>query len=510
MQTIVFTDSNRLAFKYQTTQEEVLSLIDRNLLCRADTEFLLLDAADYQEELGSNPDWGNYKEILSDFFAGMGLMPSPKLGLFIMGGDDVIPMPRIPNPIGFDEPLQSDFLYCFDDLSDGVDANSAKCHVGRLPLENGKLKTSIREDLQSYFNLAGMMLDSGIEVDRVLMTSTQSWLPASNEMVKGLPVENPYPVTDAANDRMYISPQLDLEDRYVANYYRQDLGQVDLLMFNLHGADYPGHSSFYGEGAEGHNTPEAFNIDMLRYSSARIINTVACFGARYVGYERNDSMLLSAMYGGGVVLYSGSCVSALGRSGQQHVAAHDILIPTGMSESFMKLYTLYLFSGVSAGEAFLRAKCDYFNTCRSLDGDDEAMATILMFNLYGLPTLYVNRKEVVTDEGRGVKRALPIRTSSTSYKVVYDKGKESGGTLLADAQMLVDRNLMMIRKTIENKLYTYWGLNPANVCRIEQMIENNHSKGYRFAYQEKGKFFIQRSWAYTDTVGNIKDVIHTK
>ena len=511
MQTIVFTDTNRLASKYQTTQGDVLSLIDRNLLCRADTEFLLLDAADYQEELGNNPDWENYKEILSDFFAGMGLIPSPKLGLFIMGGDDVIPMPRIDNPIGFDGPLQSDFLYCFDEYPlMAVDSNAAQCNVGRLPLENGILKTALREDLQSYFNLAGVMLDSGIEVDRVLMTSTQSWLPASNEMVKGLPVENPYPIANAANERMYISPQLDMEDRYVTNYYKQNLGQADLLMFNLHGADYPGYSSFYGEGAEGHNTPEAFNIDMLRHSNARIINTVACFGARYIGYERNDSMLLSAMYGGGVVLYSGSCVSALGRSGQQHVAAHDILIPTGMSESFMKLYTLYLFSGVSAGEAFLRAKCDYFNTCKSLDGEDEAMATILMFNLYGMPTLCVNRKEVVTDEGRGAKRVSPIRTSSASYKVLYDRNNVGGGDLLADVQMRVDRNLMMIRKTIESKLYTYWGLNPANVCSIEQIVENNHSKGYRFAYQEKGKFFVRRSWAYTDTIGNIKDVIHTK
>ena len=27
------------------------------------------------------------------------------------------------------------------------------------------------------------------------------------------------------------------------------------------------------------------------------------------------------------------------------------------------------------------AKCDYFDTCRSLDGDEYALATILLFNL---------------------------------------------------------------------------------------------------------------------------------
>lgn len=511
MQTIVFTDTERIASKYQATKGVVLSLIDRNLLSRTDEEFLLLDAADYQEELSQNSTWEGYKEIITDFLAGMGIVPSSKLSLFILGGDDVIPMPRVQNPIGFDEPLHSDFLYCFKDYPlTALNADTALCNVGRLPLENGKLKTSIVEDLQSYFNLAGMMLDSGIDVESVLMTSTQSWLPASNEMVKGLPIESPYPIANAANDRMYVSPQLDLDDRYVANYYKQNLEQADLLMFNLHGADYPGYSSFYGEGAEGHNTPEAFNIEMLRYSNARVFNTVACFGARFIGYERNDSMLLSAMYGGGVMLYSGSCTSALGRSGQYHVAAQDILIPTGMSESFMKLYTLYLFGGASAGEAFLRAKCDYFNTCRSLDGDEEAMATVLMFNLYGLPTLHVNQKDVVTDEGRGLKRALPIRKSTRSFKVLYQKNNGKEKSLLADVQMKVDRNLMMIRKTIENKLYSYWGLNPSNMYQIDQVLENNLPKGYRFEYQMKGSFFNQRTWAYTDTVGNIKDVIHTK
>ena len=68
MQTIIFTDTSKLAFKYQTTQEDILSLIDRNLLNRNDVEFLLLDVSDYQEELANNSAWEGYKDILSDYF----------------------------------------------------------------------------------------------------------------------------------------------------------------------------------------------------------------------------------------------------------------------------------------------------------------------------------------------------------------------------------------------------------------------------------------------------------
>ena len=95
MQCIVFTDSNRLAAKYRASQQDICKLLQYNLNNQESIQFLTLDAVDYQEELGINPTWKEYKAIVVDFIAGMGLTPSPKLALFIVGGDDVIPMPRI-------------------------------------------------------------------------------------------------------------------------------------------------------------------------------------------------------------------------------------------------------------------------------------------------------------------------------------------------------------------------------------------------------------------------------
>ena len=173
MQCIVFTDSQRLAEKYRTSQQDVLSLLNKNLMVQQVVEFLLLDTFDYQEELGVSPSWENYKEVLSDFMMGMGLQPSPTLSLFIIGGDDIIPMPRILSPITETEDLQADMLYCFaENEPTRIEAKYAQCNVGRLPLEDGILSTSLRDDLQSYFNLSNMMLISGIDVDKVLMTST--------------------------------------------------------------------------------------------------------------------------------------------------------------------------------------------------------------------------------------------------------------------------------------------------------------------------------------------------
>lgn len=510
MQCIVFANSLRLAAKYRASQQDVLAILNKNLVYQQIVEFLFLDVSDYQDEFGDKPTWQEHKAILADFMAGMGLQPSPKLSLLIVGGDDVIPMPRIANPINETEQLQSDILYCFagEELT-RLEAKVALCNVGRLPLESGSLPSTLNDDLQSYFNLSNMMLTTGIEVNKVVMTSTESWLPASNDMVRGLPVEEPPYIADATNGNLFVSPRLSVEDTYVIRQYQREIGQADMLMFNLHGADAHGYSSFYGEGLSGHNTPEAFTCDMLRYSGARILNTVACFGGRYIGYNRNDSMLMSAMYGGGVVLYAGSCTSALGRSGCIHNVAEDALMPSGYSESFMKLYSLYLFRGITAGEAFLSAKCDYFNLCRSLDGDDCALATVLMFNLYGMPVLNVNSNKSVIQEARGIKEVNDINThKKTTSRILYDKN-QSSSSILSEVRMRVNDNLQKIRKTIESKLYSYWGLNPADLDSIVELT-NGNQKSLRFEYNSGTGPIKKRSWAFADDLGKVKDVVHFK
>ena len=67
MQCIVFTDTKRLAAKYRVSQQDVNKLLVKNLIYHIQVEFLILDAAEYQEELGSVPTIQDYKNILEDF-----------------------------------------------------------------------------------------------------------------------------------------------------------------------------------------------------------------------------------------------------------------------------------------------------------------------------------------------------------------------------------------------------------------------------------------------------------
>ena len=296
----------------------------------------------------------------------------------------MIPQPAEANPCfgasewyddNYEDHVYADFYYCFYGKLplQFLDFNKARCNVARLPLETGKMETTLEEDLQAYFNLSNMVTDEGgIHIGRAVMTSNYDWIPASREMARNLPVEHLDDEENITLDNMFISPNImaDMPEELDV-IYTDSLSKANMLVFNLHGACHPEMSGFY-------STDEAFSIDMLAKSNARIINTIACWGGRYIKYKREQSMLLSALYGNGVLLYSGSCVPAMGKCGNFRQDGTWSIQPAAYSETFMARFAQYQCIGkMSAGEAFLKAKCDYYNSSRGFEEDEIILATFM-------------------------------------------------------------------------------------------------------------------------------------
>ena len=88
-------------------------------------------------------------------------------------------------------------------------------------------------------------------------------------------------------------------------------------------------------------------------------------------------MLLTALYDHGVMLYSGACVPAMGKCGNYQNDSTWRIQPAAYSETFMARFSEYQCIGImSAGEAFLKAKCDYYNTSRAVEEDEITLATV--------------------------------------------------------------------------------------------------------------------------------------
>lgn len=287
-------------------------------------------------------------------------------------------------------------------------------------------------------------------------------------------------------------------------------------MFNLHGSDAENMCGFY-------STDEAFNPMLLTASNARVFNTVACFGARYTDYQRDDSMMLSALYGGGILLYTGSLVSVpmfIDQNRETDEARQLLLNPGTGSEVFMRLYPLYQFKGMTAGRALLQAKCDYYNMCRHVENDGFSFSTALMFCLYGNPMLHVRRRQHVVESAlqNDAMPPAPIKGESKLLQKTLRQRvmqKETGSqSLVEQVRGYVDDNLNAIRNMVEQHLYQQLGLEPQTLDSIDQYsrptIDGNYDMGYTFNYHDPSRAFGADTFVEVDAQGKTKRIYTTK
>ena len=345
------------------------------------------------------------------------------------------------------------------------------------------------------------------------MTSNADWIPASREMSRNLPTDLLEDKEGVTLDNMFISPEILAEmDEDIASEYYEALEKANMLVFNLHGSCDPEDSGFY-------SCDLAFEASMLERSFAKIFNTVACWGARYINYARDESMLLSAIYEHEVLLYSGACVPALGKCGNFNLDDTWRIQPAAYSETFMARFSEYECLGtMSAGEAFLKAKCDYYNSSRKVEEDDLILATVLMFNLYGNPLMRTKPdierlSDIQPDDGTKFRR-IPFRHTKREVVMDFRKGGMKKDCLTDSIRMAVDQNLKAIHETITENLYKVLGLKPRELKTVEKFmtkdIKGIPQKGYLYNYERQLGPIKTRIRVKVDPKGRLIDAIQTK
>jgi hypothetical protein len=317
---------------------------------------------------------------------------------------------------------------------------------------------------------------------------------------------------DVVKHGMYVSPPVSAEDEETTEPVLQTLEETGMLLFNLHGASGHNMPGFYNDRGE------AFSLDMLSESTARVFNTVACYGARYHGYGRDESMLLTSFYENGFLLYAGSLIP---------VPMTELDVPDGVevhegsgSEHLMPIFCMEQFSGVPVGEAMMRAKLEYFNTFRHMERDDFSLATMMMFGLYGNPMLRLQRNEEVLRRAREEhvlpvlpqNKQMPIRMKRTQ-RVITCK-EQASSSLLDQVRSSVDGNLAAIHQTVQQHLYEQLGLEPRWLSHVDSFSipngDGTSEEGYSYAYEDMSKAFVRKSWVEVDKRGKVKRVFETK
>lgn len=520
---ILYTDSERLAEKYGCSIEDVERVIGDFIADAAEYNMCWhqLDVAYNAVRFRNKEFWLEHNEFISEYMKENGFSYGVKTPVFIIGGHDVVPIPMVEDVFGSsdDGKIPCDMCYCFEgdffsNLWDGdrsITEEYVRNTVSRLPLEDGEMNTSLEDDIELYFENCRLYYEDGIQVDNVMMTANASWLPASKTMSEHLPLLHHANDPEMVQDGMYVSPPVMTEDEESTEPVYETLGETGMLLFNLHGASRADMSGFYSD--EG----EAFCLDMINETNARVFNTVACYGARYHGYERYESMMLTALYEVGFMFYAGSLIS---------VPMTDLDIPEGVevhegsgSEHLMPIFCMEQFRGVPMGEAMMRAKLEYFNVFRHLERDDFSMATMMMFSLYGNPMLRMQRNEEVLRRSEEVHvlpklpqaKNLPVRMKSTRRVMCKE---DMNSSLLNQIKESVDANISAIHNLVQQHLYDVLGLEPRWLSYVDKFSipkgDGTIEEGYSYAYEDMSKAYARKSWVEIDNQGNIKRVIKTK
>ncbi len=533
---IIWTNTRKLAVKNCTEErsdyQDVLRMFFNGINISG-IQYVLFDAADpkFEKYIYNDDSWQAHHTMLQRFKDGVlsAIGIKHTVPLFIIGGDDVIPMPKVSNPVShsvyalsgkvLENMIDVDWLYSFPKKCVNID--DAGCisvndlslatpsfFVSRLPIESGLAETDIIEDLNRYFSKTAPYLESGIQVKKVGAVAMETCRMLMENTIKGFPqcdlrqFDENYKFKSS-----FTSPLIKLDDdeihTSVMNDYKTVIRDCDMVTFDLHGSPSPNSPSYMGESSGDEKIyPTAFSPDLLNGSKVKIMVPISCWGARFIGYRRDNSMMLHSLHNTGVVLFMGSCRTTYGSNDERGAELR-------YGSWIMRLFMQNLLKGIPAGEALYRAKTEYLT--KYSEGKVHDFLTVQQFNLFGDPMLRVDpcisfdRTENSSD---GL--ILPDFTwNDYSYreKSIYEMPFEPM-SVLDRVRSLVDTNINDIKNRINDLLYRQYNIQPENLQRIARFVTGNGNKGLRFVYSSKG-MCPATVMAYSDEDGNLTDIVYT-
>lgn len=240
--------------------------------------------------------------------------------LFIIGGDDIIPMPCVRHFANDcpDATIDTDILYTYPYgekalamLEEGTLFEwNPLFVVGRLPIE----KDTSMEDWCGYLERV-LKNSGGIPAKGAYAQCDPNWKSVSATVADGL-IENDWLrnldghlPSDYYFRRLILSPRIDAGS--VEQVFRPD---ASLYYYNLHGSDVLEERAYFGRTTSKlSDFPVLYPEHMSTCTSPNVVVCEACYGARFIGLDKWHSMLLASIYSE-TLLYgkSGLCFAVKG------------------------------------------------------------------------------------------------------------------------------------------------------------------------------------------------------
>jgi hypothetical protein len=452
-----------------------------NELKKISHHYILIDAANNDfKNLTPDDSWQTHIDLLKRVINETNNSPF----LFIAGGHEVIPVPCIINEPGVyvdDEEIYSDLPYNylesarFSELlwNGQLMCQEVKCHVGRFP--TGK---DVRfNDLFNYLtNAKKGLIDNQISFKSCFGISTLKWKITSEEVVSKI-----YNITN-----LNLSPEVGEEN--IDNIFST---KSDIYFYNLHGSDSPGAACYFGD--DGRINPKAiFPHNMASAQKLNILLTEACYGGRFIGYDKDDSMLLTSI-SNNTLTFLGSNVVAFGNPGlSKKLLGADVLV-----NEFIRA----IIDGYSAGESISISRVSTYDQA---DNDDlnYALTTILEFSLYGDPLIMINNGISRMDSNSKFARVFSKKIKSKSIPKSFG--------ILSEVRSLVDTEIDKIRTSVNEYMYPQFNIEPQDLNKVYEITGKFGSRNYNLIYLKKEGQYTRLYSVFTDPGGKITKIYASK
>lgn len=321
------------------------------------------------------------KNVLVDLDRALGKKGEMIGALLIVGGDEIVPYHRLPNPTDdFDPDVPSDNPY------GAMDGNYfvQEWPVGRLPDEPGNdagfLLAQIRTTGKSYLSkikestfferLLAYLKSLGFLSNRKRISGNLGytaaiWQRASRSVFRSI----------GNGQRLFTSPP-----EYSGTIQSRKLTESKMAYYNLHGLE--DSAEWYGQKELGDTLETDYPValspmDIIKNgSSPEIVFSEACYGGHVVGKSEETSIALRYLGIGAGAFIGSTCVSY-----------GSIDTPLIGADLLAQLFWRNMHASLSAGEAFARAKLDFLKEMEKRQGflDGEDQKTLLSFVFLGDP-----------------------------------------------------------------------------------------------------------------------------
>lgn len=513
---VLFTDTRILAGKFAVSQQEVQEtlmtfLSEEEVMGR---KWLLLDASlSFPEGPGyRNSNWESYSYCLNDFFRRNQIRADEHTPVFIIGGDDVIPIPLQKFPIA-EETLgfvvEFDLYYCFkpgtqitvllNRLKDFGEQGfplvmeEVQCNIGRLPIEKGPVSSSFQDVVGEYLR---RIEDTNaiIPAGNILSLSARDWLDGTAYVINGIPRVMPGMVVPFVTKGIFSAPPFCCEKPEMSRFYLEVSQHADIAFFNLHGGKEQNNSAYAGDPEK----PIAFTPSMAEEMDTPMVCSLACYGARHTDYAPSQSIMLTFLQGQ-TLLFIGSCQPSFARDNVR-----------GFGEVLFKAFFRNLYRGLPAGEAFLRAKLWYLLHFWPMDDFSCAYLTIGEFNLFGNPLLMATDENIHIDTIEQDLGNTPIiQLDRKDIQTFADTSLPHLDDAYIEVREAVDSAWLDIEKRLSNLLYRQHAMENLHLVKMYRSGCQTRTNGFKFVYTFNS-LNDGIAIAKTDKDGNLVDLVRTR